>query len=316
MTLRFLKKNIVITGLVIILTSTIIAGRSHGKDLIRFGLLPVVDTLPLLVAQESGLFQQHDIELEVISFQSALERDAALQAGRLDGYFGDILNTILLIHAGQEIKIITTAFHTHPKYRMFGIVASPSSKITKMDQLKGKEVAISRATIIEYLLDTFLLSQNLPNDFVVKQEIKKIPIRLQMLLSNQVPAAILPEPLLTLAEAKGARIILDDRRLDTSVTVLALNSDLSEKDPTLVPRFLAAYNAAVEKINQNPVAFKETLITRTRFPEPVKDTYRIPRFPVPSPPAESDIAAAQNWIIKSGMAKKELPYNNIVYSAP
>ena len=35
-------------------------------------------------------------------------------------------------------------------------------------------------------------------------EIKKIPIRLQMLLSGQVTAALLPEPLLTLAETHGA----------------------------------------------------------------------------------------------------------------
>lgn len=52
----------------------------------------------------------------------AQERDAALQAGQLDGYFGDILNTIVLIRAGQELRIVTTVFHTHPDFRMFGIV--------------------------------------------------------------------------------------------------------------------------------------------------------------------------------------------------
>ena len=124
---------------------------SFGKDVLRFGVLPVVDTLPLLVGQEAGTFLDQGIDLELVSFQSALERDAALQAGKLDGYFGDILNTLLLIQSGQPVKILTTAFHTHPDHRMFGIAAAPGSGITSMDQLKGKDVAISRATIIDYV---------------------------------------------------------------------------------------------------------------------------------------------------------------------
>ena len=125
----------------------------YAKDRLRFGILPVVDTLPLLVGQDAGTFSDQGIDLEVVSFQSALERDAALQAGKIDGYFGDILNTLLLVQSGQPVKILTTAFHTHPKHRMFGIATAPGSGITSIDQLKGKEMAISRATIIEYVLD-------------------------------------------------------------------------------------------------------------------------------------------------------------------
>ncbi|BBO81403.1 thiamine biosynthesis protein [Desulfosarcina ovata subsp. sediminis] len=286
---------------------------SFAKDVLRFGVLPVVDTLPLLVGQDAGTFSDQGIDLELVSFQSALERDAALQAGKLDGYFGDILNTLLLIQSGQPVKILTTAFHTHPDHRMFGIASAPGSGIESMQQLKGKDVAISRATIIEYVLDALLRSLALPGDYVTKQEIKKMPIRLQLLLSSQISAALLPEPLLTLAESKGAHVIKDDRRLDACLTVLAMDMTHISDKPDLCKRFLKAYGAAVAKINQNPEAFKEIMVERTRFPMPVKDLYRVPVFPEIAPPSERDIMTTQDWLMQHDLLKEKIPYGQVVF---
>ena len=260
-----------------------------------------MDVLPLLVGQEKGLFEKEGIDLELISFQSALERDAALQAGRLDGYFGDILNTVLLVQSGEQLKIIATAFHTHPQCRMFGIAVAPGSGITDPAGIKGKDVAISSATVIEYLLDQLLGTRNMSPKDVTKQEIKKIPIRLQMLLSGQVTAALLPEPLLTLAEANGASVILDDRNLNTALTVLAVNLKNRPAISALIPGFLKAYDAAVDMINENPSLFKELLITKTQFPLAVKDKYPVPVFPARALPAEADVLAVQEWLLKNGL---------------
>ena len=217
-----------------------------------------MDVLPLLVGQEKGLFEKEGIDLELISFQSALERDAALQAGRLDGYFGDILNTVLLVQSGEQLKIIATAFHTHPRVPDVRHCGRSGSGITDPAGIQGKDVAISSATVIEYLLDQLLGTRSMSPRDVTKLEIKKIPIRLQMLLSGQVTAALLPEPLLTLAETHGASVVLDDRQLDTALTVLAVNLKNRPAITALIPGFLKAYNAAVDLINENPSAFKAT----------------------------------------------------------
>ena len=286
---------------------------SFAGQKLEFGILPVVDVLPLLVGKETGLFEKEGIDLELISFQSALERDAALQSGRLDGYFGDILNTVLLIQSGEQLKIIATAFHTHPQCRMFGIAVAPGSGITDMAGLQGKAVAISRATVIEYLLDRMLIARNMPPPGdVSKQEIKKIPIRLQMLLSGQVTAALLPEPLLTLAETHGSKIIMDDRNLDTALTVLAVNLKNRPAITALTPGFLRAYHAAVDRINANPVEFKEILITKTQFPPDVKDKYPVPVFPAGGLPAEADVLAVQDWLMKNNLIKARIPYADMV----
>ena len=284
----------------------------QAREPLRLGILPVVDTLPLLVGETEGLFAEEDLRVELVTFQSALERDAAFQAGRLDGYFGDILSAVLMIRAGQPVRIVTTVFHTHPGHRMFGIVASPGSGLNTLAALQGREVAISRATIIEYLLDRLLVSRGLAPDYVEKLEIKKIPIRLQMLLADQVPAALLPEPLLSLAELKGGEVLLDDRGLDTSETILALRVQVLAQRPGLAEKFLAAYGKAVRRINRNPDNYKDLLAARTRFPMPVKQQFRIPVFPEPAPPSARDVSAVQDWLGATGNHTDQMPYEALV----
>lgn len=296
--------------LIILLTTL---GPAWAQPL-RLGILPVVDTLPLIVGQEEGLFKEAGLDLELVSFQSALERDAALQAGQLDGYFGDLLNSILLIQAGQDLRIVTTAYHTRPDQRMFGIVAAPGSDIKTLTQLKGQAVAISRATVIEYLLEQMLKSQGLPENYVVKQEIKKIPIRMQMVLGGQVPAAVLPEPLLTLAESKGARVIADDRELNLVETVVALRQARLAADRELVGRFVSAYRKVVERINHNPEAYKTLLTERTRFPKIIQERFTMPRFPHVAVPSQKDVDDVQDWLTATGILEKRLPYGSVVMS--
>jgi NitT/TauT family transport system substrate-binding protein len=288
-----------------------IAGVSFAETL-RMGVLPVVDTLPLWVGIEEKEFERQGLDLKMVTFESALERDAALQAGSLDGYFGDVLNTVLLIRSGQKIRMITTAYHTHPDFRMFGIAVSPASPIRHASELPGQSVGISRATVIEYLLDQMLAQQGLKPGAVSRQDIKKIPIRLQLLLADKIPAALLPEPLLTLAETKGARVVLDDRSLNIPETVLAVTLAWAEADPTRTRRFLTAYENAVARINQNPDAYRDVLLKNTRFPDPIRDQYRIPVFPAVVLPTKADIHAVQDWLIQANLTDGRTDYREIV----
>ena len=73
-----------------------------------------------------------------------------------------------------------------------------------------------------------------------------------MLLSDQVPAAGLPEPLVTLAEMKGARILIDDAGPGLSVTVLAFRDDFLNSHPAAVKAFLAAVEKASAYVNKKP----------------------------------------------------------------
>ena len=281
---------------------------------IRIGVLPVVDTLPLWVAKERGLFEANGLDVELVSFDSALERDAALQAGKLEGYFGDLLNTVLLIRSGQPIRIVTTAYHTDAGRRMFGLALAPGSDIDRPDRLVHRTIGISRATVIEFLLDQMLAAAGVPSNQIEKQDIKKIPIRMQLLLSGQIAAALLPEPLLSLAESKGARVLLDDRRLDLTETVIALKKNWIETDPGRLARFRTAYAKSVETIRQEPEAMIDILVRRCRLPSELSAAYRPPAFPASGLPTSRDIELVQKWLMENRMLDTPLNERDLVFA--
>lgn len=49
-----------------------------------------------------------------------------------------------------------------------------------------------------------------------------------MLLSGQIESALLPKPLVSLVEVKGARIVLNDCKLNTPLAVIALKRDVPD----------------------------------------------------------------------------------------
>lgn len=301
--------------LVFLVTFFLVSPAAQGasqKIPVNLGILPVVDTLPLLVGVERGFFEDHGIDLKLISFSSALERDLALQSGKINGYFGDLLNTMLLINAGQGLSILTAVFHTNPRHRMFALLASPKSVITSIRQTEGEEVAISKASVIEYVLDRMLAQRGLQPTKIKKTEIRAIPIRCQMLLADKIRLAVLPEPLATKAESEGARALADDRDLDVTLTVLALKSDLVQKFPDLVTRLTGAYKRSVDAVNQNPELFKELLVQKTQFPPSLKQAYKVPSFPPVQRPVKKDIASVQNWLLERGLITKPKAYDAVV----
>ncbi|MEW6258882.1 MAG: ABC transporter substrate-binding protein [Thermodesulfobacteriota bacterium] len=307
--LRILRVPVLFLGLVLWISPP-----GWSADGIRIGVLPVVDTLPLWVAKERGLFEANGFDVELTSFDSALERDAALQAGKLEGYFGDLLNTVLLIRSGQPIRIVTIAYHTDVNRRMFGLALAPGSDIDRPDRLVHRTIGVSRATVIEFLLDRMLTEASVPTDRIEKLDIKKIPIRMQMLLSGQIAAALLPEPLLSLAESKGARVLLDDRQLDMTETVIALNKNWVEADFGRLSRFRAAYSKAIETIRQEPEAMTDIMIRRCRLPSEQSSSFRPPVFPVAGLPSARDIDLVQKWLIDNRMLDTRISEHDIVFA--
>lgn len=270
---------------------------------LRIGILPVLDTLPLQVAAEQGLFKEEGLDVELVTFASAHERDVAMQSGVLDGYFGDMLITLLMIQNQVPMRIVTMSYKTFEGQRMFGLVTAPGKEAAK-----GMSIGISRTTIIEYLLDRMQEKGVLKTLEPERVEVKKIPIRLQMLLAGQLDAALLPEPLLTLAESKGGSVLTTDEDLDMPLTVICLN----ESSLPVRKQFLKAYTRAVERINEQPRSFQGVMAETIRIPEPLLASFPVYRYPDPAIPTENDVWRIQQWMLSQGLLDRLIPYESIV----
>jgi NitT/TauT family transport system substrate-binding protein len=288
------------------------AGSADRKISISLGVLPVIDTLPLVVGVERGFFEEQGLAINLIEFSGALERDVALQSGRIDAYFGDLLNTLLLINSGQRLSLVTTVFRTDRNQRMFALLASPRSGITNLKQIGEAPVAISRASVAEYVLDRIMAQASVRRDKIKKIEVRAIPIRYQMLMANEIKLALLPEPLALKAESEGARVLADDRTLDATLTVVAFKTELLRDHQGLSGRFIAAYGKAVQAVNANPDAYKDLLVEKTQFPSSLKERFTVPSFPNPEKPRKKDVESIEDWLLEKGLMTKSRPYETVV----
>lgn len=272
---------------------------------LRLGILPVLDTLPLQVAVRDGLFAEEGLDVELVPFTSALERDTAMQSGNLDGYFGDLLNTLLLIDNGVPMRMVTVSWATTPGQPMFALIRGAEVE----DKPASLEVGISTSTIIEYLLERMRGLPVMAGTEVSIVEVKQIPIRLQMLLSGQLQGALLPEPLASLAVSEGAGAIVTDEELKMPLTVICLHERFADQ----ADDFLDAYRQAVKRINNAPETFRNLMVETTRVPKPLARSFPVYTFPDPELPNEQDVWNVQQWMLTRGLLKGMLQYKKLVF---
>lgn len=292
------------------------AAHGSGQPLLRLGILPVIDTLPLLVAEKEGLFAREGLTVELVRFNSALERDTALTSGKIDGCFGDLLNTILLCNSGTALLVVTESYHTSPAQPMFVLLAAPGAEIGAAREIAGVPVAISKASVIEYFLDEMTAKAGIPPESVKKVEIRAIPIRYQMLMENRISLALLPEPLASKAMEGGAVPVLDDRTIDTTATIIAVRKDLLTEHPEVGEKFMRAYGKSVGMITGEPARYKDILVEEARFPASLKERYTMHPFPAPRLPSRHDVSRVQSWLVREQILQREIPYEDLVWEIP
>lgn len=305
-----MKSKVVLPVLFAFLLS--ITSCKENNRIIKIGILPVIDTLPLVVADSEGFFKNEGLDVELVIFNSALERDAAFTAGTLDGAFGDLINFFLLVKNGIDTRLVCESYHTSGKGIMFGLMASPGSSVKNISEIKKEQIAISRGSIIDFFLDQIALSKDVSPDSLNKLEVKTIPVRYQMLISGSVKLALLPEPLVSKGLKDGAKLIADDRGLDTTATVVMFKKDFIDENSVQLKKFIKAYNSSVRAINGTPGKFRNLMLTRLRLPADIKDTFKTPVFNEAVIPAEKDVMLVYSWMKKNGMISIPVEYKNLI----
>ncbi|AGA69267.1 ABC-type nitrate/sulfonate/bicarbonate transport system, periplasmic component [Desulfitobacterium dichloroeliminans LMG P-21439] len=314
------------TLLAIFLVLTLVAGcgQSNGSNTggsqptvsqLKIGSLTIEENLPILVAQQEGYFTEQNIQVELVPFQSPVELQSAFQAGQLDGTITDIMIAALLKSSGEDLRVTSIALGATPEEGRFAIVASPKSTIQSVQDLNGKKIGISTNSIIEYVTDGLLLEGGVNPSEVKKTTVAKLPLRVEMLLSNQIDAIVVPDPLITYVVSEGAKIIAEDSKgenLSQSVTIVN-NKVINEKKDAL-NRYYQAYTKAVQAINQSPDKYKELLVKNVNIPESIAESYKVQHYSEPQLPEEKDVDKVLNWLKSKDLLKNPVDYQSFVQS--
>lgn len=286
---------------------------------IRIGTLPVEDALPLWVAERDGLFKKAGLDVTISVFQSAQERDAALTAGAIDGFMGDLIAATSLRAGGVPVKVVTVMLGAKATEGRFGIVVKPGSKVTDLKGLAGVPVGTSSATIQEYVLDSMMTGAGVAAADIKKEEVKKVPVRFELLMSGKLAAAMLPEPFISLAEKSGAKVIGDDTTgANVSQTVMIFSQKYLDDsaNAAAVAKLLGVWDEAVGTINAAPDTFRSLLVEKARLPKPLETSYAVNVYPTAQLPTEADVNAVIEWMKGAGLLKTDVTYADLTWTAP
>lgn len=258
---------------------------------LTIGVMPDFDSIPFIVALHNGYFEREGICVKIEYFQSAMERDAALQTGNIDGAVSDMLAVIFLKDSGFDVKI------TSKTKGSFQLVTGKDARISNLEELKGKTIGISQNTIIEYITDKILEKAHIDAHTVEKIIIPKIPTRLEMLAKGNIDMAVLPEPLASLAVGAGGKILGSSDLLGLNPGVVLFTQEAVHTKSKEIRALYRAYNQAVAYLNkEKPENYMDILTKEASFPESVKDTWILPNFSNASMPSEKELREVLNWL--------------------
>jgi sulfonate transport system substrate-binding protein len=254
-----------------------------------------------LVLKDKGLLEKEFAKdgIAIRWVQSAGSNKALefLNAGSID--FGSTAGSAALVAKinGNPIKSIYV--YSRPEWT--ALVTRKDSGITKVADLKGKRVAVTRGTDPHIFLVRALLAEKLSDKDIT-------PVLLQhadgkaALIRGDVDAWAGLDPMMAAAEVEdGAKLFFRNKDANTW-GILNVREEFLKDHPDLVRRVLAVYEDARKFSLANPDEVKKTFIAVTRLPDAVVDKQLKERTEL----THSRIGAPQrDSILQAGLALQQ-----------
>ncbi len=275
--------------------------------------LPILDALPIFVAQDQGLFAKYNLAVEFIPAGSAPERDQLIASGQADGMINEVLSALFFNKDGVRVQVVRYARAATSGAALFTLLANKDSGVASVADLKGKSIGISEGTIIAYLTERMLAAEGLSPADVQLVSVPKIDARLALLNSGELQAAVLPEPLASAAALGGAvPVLADTRHPEYSFSTLTFRKEVLEQHPDAVKSYLRAIEDATALINQDPGKWKQLLVDQKILPAPLVASFQVPQFVTAGVPSQTQYADALAWAREKGYLSADIAYADCV----
>jgi NitT/TauT family transport system substrate-binding protein len=197
------------------------SGAASGSGPITVAVVPGIDTAPLRVAVQDGLFQQHGLNVTVKDYPSLSAEFQALTSGQAQIAAGDYTGFFYAQATGRaSLRLIADGYDAATN--SVAILTLPGSGITTPQQLQGEPglVATPPAQMIPYSaavpynFQTLAAEQVLQSDGVSPSSVNWTQMQAQHMIgalrSGQVKAILATEPYILEAEEQlGAVQVVD-----------------------------------------------------------------------------------------------------------
>lgn len=267
--------------------------RKEDSLALKIGVLPTLDCLPIYVAKENGLFDSLKTDIRLKTFNSNIDCDASLAAGKIEGCVTDIVRGQYMKTRGTKLDYVaaTNAY--------WQLISNRKARIKTLRQLNDKMVAMTRFSATALLADYATDSAGLKRENVFRIQINDVKLRLQMLLNNEMDAMFLTEPQATTARLYKNNIMFDSRDKDMRFGVMAFNTEAmkDKRRQQQLKAFIEGYNKACDLINRNGIKHFSLLLEKY-YKTDGKTLAALPemKFEHAAAPRQKDIDTADKWL--------------------
>lgn len=261
---------------------------------LKVAVMPTLDCLPLYVAKERGFFEKQGVDVRLKRFTAQMDCDTAVARGRVEGLVSDLVRTERLQQQGTPLRYVaaTDAY--------WQLVTNRQARIRELKQLDDKMVAMTRYSATDLLTSVAVDSAKLLTERVFRIQVNDVNIRLRMLMGNELDAMLLTEPQAVQARLQKHRVLLDSRRLDMRLGVLAFSENAlkDKKRQQQLDKFMKAYRQACDSLSQlglaayRDVALKAYDVSTTAL-DSLARSYKPSRV---AEPRTADVERAQKWL--------------------
>ena len=200
--------------------------------------------------------------VQTVSSSNALQ---FLNASSID--FGSTAGSAALVAKinGNPIKSVYT--YSRPEWT--ALVVAKDSKITKLEDLKGKKVAMVRGTDPHIFAVRALLSIGLTDKDYTAVLVQQHVDGGTALIRGDVDAWAGLDPIMAQAEIEDGAKLLYRKAEDNTWGTLDAREEFAAKNPALVKRVLKVYEEARIWARSNQDALKKALVAETKLPDAV-----------------------------------------------
>jgi len=306
---------ILITGLVLFILFLFSVWRPWyevKKDEINVGYLPIYVDLPLFVAVEEGFFENRDIKVKLIRYQSSPDMASALVSNDVDAVASIATSSALAVESRDpgKFKIFVVDAET-PENPLSSLVISSKSNINNPSELKGKLVASFPGPTASLFAPLAFEKYGLKKDDYDIQELQ-IGSHITALETGKVDALVTYEPTATQAVIKYGAKKLVSGFIEKNVIspwqagIWIISSSFLKDNKDMSESFVLAIYDAIDFIRNNPDKAKESLSRYTKIDIDIAN--KTPTIPF-TKVWEVDLVTLQkhsDLLTEEGILKKEI----------
>lgn len=244
--------------------------RAQALKTVHVGYIPITDSIPLFLAIKNGYFKEEGIEIKRTAMAGGAVILPAVASGAIDVGLGNYVSVILGREQNFEFSVIASGVfcRTEPP-DWVAVVVKKDSPIKSAKDLTGKRISTNTLKNINDLVSKEYLVKNEVDPGAVTWVEIPFPQQLEALVNNQIDAANLPEPFITIGLQKGLISVLDYAWIKIKPAlpvagVTAYQSWLAKNEDT-VEKFVRAYNKAIKDINSKPAEARGIVPTFTKI---------------------------------------------------